>query len=345
MDASSQNNLTEGFDLDALSADPTGNASADGSEVIYELGGGATLQSKPEPEPKPSPKPPSPSPDSESKPNQELDPLRQAEEFKQKGNKSFQAQHYLDAIDHYTSAIQACPNPESFSSDDLLDLKERHEEKEQEKATRRYERDSNRRLAHRRNPRKDGKDTDTDVQDKDTHKDSDHDEAQEEDDEEASSLEPTPFHPPTHTHAKPLSIYHSNRAACLVHLEKYDDAIQDCDIALWLQPDYVKALIRRMGCYEKTDRTELALKDAKAALEICERGKNGGVNARMMREVRGHVKRLEKEEEVRMEKLKEETMGKLKDLGNSILGNFGMSMDNFKAEKDPNTGSYSIRMV
>lgn len=28
--------------------------------------------------------------------------------------------------------------------------------------------------------------------------------------------------------------------------------------------------------------------------------------------------------------------------GNSVLGNFGMSLDNFKAEKDPNTGSYNI---
>lgn len=34
--------------------------------------------------------------------------------------------------------------------------------------------------------------------------------------------------------------------------------------------------------------------------------------------------------------------GKLKDLGNTVLGKFGMSLDNFKAEKDPNTGSYSI---
>ena len=35
-------------------------------------------------------------------------------------------------------------------------------------------------------------------------------------------------------------------------------------------------------------------------------------------------------------------VGKLKDLGNTVLGKFGMSLDNFKAEKDPNTGSYSI---
>lgn len=29
-------------------------------------------------------------------------------------------------------------------------------------------------------------------------------------------------------------------------------------------------------------------------------------------------------------------------MGNSLLGRFGMSVDNFKAVKDPNTGSYSL---
>lgn len=44
----------------------------------------------------------------------------------------------------------------------------------------------------------------------------------------------------------------------------------------------------------------------------------------------------------RDEALKEEMMGKLKDMGNSFLGYFGMSLDNFKATKDPTSGSYSI---
>ena len=35
-------------------------------------------------------------------------------------------------------------------------------------------------------------------------------------------------------------------------------------------------------------------------------------------------------------------LGKLKDLGNSLLGKRGLSLDNFKAVQDPATGSYSI---
>lgn len=35
-------------------------------------------------------------------------------------------------------------------------------------------------------------------------------------------------------------------------------------------------------------------------------------------------------------------MEQLKGLGNSVLGMFGMSLDNFEAKKDPSTGSYSI---
>jgi hypothetical protein len=44
-----------------------------------------------------------------------------------------------------------------------------------------------------------------------------------------------------------------------------------------------------------------------------------------------------------MSKMKDEALGKLKDLGNSILGNFGMSLDNFNMKQDP-SGQWSISM-
>ena len=52
---------------------------------------------------------------------------------------------------------------------------------------------------------------------------------------------------------------------------------------------------------------------------------------------------LAKRIEERNEKLKQEMLGKLKEVGNKILGKFGMSVDNFKMVQDPETGGYSIK--
>ncbi|GIX64882.1 tetratricopeptide repeat-containing protein [Babesia caballi] len=47
--------------------------------------------------------------------------------------------------------------------------------------------------------------------------------------------------------------------------------------------------------------------------------------------------------EKELEKEKEEMIGKLKNLGNSLLGKVGLSLDNFKVNKDHATGSYNIQ--
>ena len=47
--------------------------------------------------------------------------------------------------------------------------------------------------------------------------------------------------------------------------------------------------------------------------------------------------RLEAAAAAKLEQQKEEMLGKLKELGNGILGKFGMSLDNFKARLDPNS--------
>jgi hypothetical protein len=60
------------------------------------------------------------------------------------------------------------------------------------------------------------------------------------------------------------------------------------------------------------------------------------------RRAKSELERVEGLVKARDEALKSEMLGKLKDLGNSLLGKFGLSLDNFKAVQDPATGSYSI---
>jgi hypothetical protein len=115
----------------------------------------------------------------------------------------------------------------------------------------------------------------------------------------------------------------------------WEDAVRDCSDALELVPEYTKARLRRAHAYEKCDKLEEALGDY-IRLEAEAPGSTEAAHA---------VPRLERAIKDRDEKLKGEMMGKLKDLGNSILGNFGLSTDNFQFNQDPATGGYNINFV
>jgi tetratricopeptide (TPR) repeat protein len=129
------------------------------------------------------------------------------------------------------------------------------------------------------------------------------------------------------------AVYFSNCAACHMRLEEHSEAAIDCSAALDLRPDYVKALVRRAAALEAMKNYEEALMDLRKALEA-EPGNKAAEEG---------VKRMEPLAAAAAEVAKDEMIGKLKDLGNTLLGKFGMSLDNFKTEKDPDTGSYSIK--
>ncbi|CAA7400138.1 unnamed protein product [Spirodela intermedia] len=132
------------------------------------------------------------------------------------------------------------------------------------------------------------------------------------------------------------SICHANRAVCYSKLGKYEDTTKECTKALDLNPSYLKALLRRGEAHEKLQHFDEAIADMKKIIEL----HPSDVQSR--REAEKAIRRLEPLAAEKREKLKDEMIGKLKDLGNSVLGRFGMSVDNFKAVKDPNTGSYSV---
>ncbi|TYZ61166.1 hypothetical protein PybrP1_012382 [[Pythium] brassicae (nom. inval.)] len=131
------------------------------------------------------------------------------------------------------------------------------------------------------------------------------------------------------------AVYFSNRAACLIRLGRPEEAIDDCTQAIELSPTYVKALVRRAEAYEKLDRLDEALRDYDAVLKI---------DATIRPVVAAHA-RVKAVVEERQEKMKAEMLDKLKGFGNTILGKFGLSTDNFQMVQDPATGSYNINFT
>ncbi|XP_004467278.1 tetratricopeptide repeat protein 1 [Dasypus novemcinctus] len=134
---------------------------------------------------------------------------------------------------------------------------------------------------------------------------------------------------------KDRSILFSNRAAARMKQDKKELAVSDCSKAIRLNPNYIRALLRRAELYEKTDKLDEALEDYQSVLE-----KDPSVH-----QAREACMRLPKQIEERNERLKEEMFGKLKDLGNLVLRPFGLSTENFQIKQDSSTGSYSINFV
>lgn len=134
---------------------------------------------------------------------------------------------------------------------------------------------------------------------------------------------------------KERAILYSNRAAARLKQDKTEPALTDCTKAIELNPDYIRALLRRAELYEKTDKLDEALADYKSVLEK-------DLSCRQAKEA---CMRLPRQIEERNERLKEEMISKLKDLGNLVLKPFGLSTANFQVNQDSNTGSYSINFV
>lgn len=93
-----------------------------------------------------------------------------------------------------------------------------------------------------------------------------------------------------------------------------------------------QAYFRRYQAYMKMEKLDEALADIEKLIELSPESS-----------YQSKRRELQKKIDERNEKLKEEMLGKLKDVGNKILGKFGMSLDNFKMVQDPATGGYNIK--
>ncbi|KAI9460842.1 TPR-like protein [Lactarius psammicola] len=140
---------------------------------------------------------------------------------------------------------------------------------------------------------------------------------------------------------KARSVLNANIAACYVKLGENENAVKACTEALQDDPHYVRVLLRRAQCNEKIgswSALSSAKEDYTALLTQLPPSSN------QVAEVNRSLRLLGPRIEEAQKREVGEVVGKLKDLGNSVLGRFGLSTDNFKFE--PNgQGGYSVNFT
>ncbi|KAJ3564376.1 hypothetical protein NP233_g8333 [Leucocoprinus birnbaumii] len=133
------------------------------------------------------------------------------------------------------------------------------------------------------------------------------------------------------------AILNANIGACHVKLGDHKLAVEACTKALKDDPKYVKALNRRAASNEilgSWSALTAVQEDYNTLLEILPVGKES-------KEIQNKLQKLKPRLEAAQKSETAEMMDKLKTLGNSFLGNFGLSTDNFKFV--PNgQGGYSV---
>ncbi|KAG2146549.1 TPR-like protein [Suillus bovinus] len=141
--------------------------------------------------------------------------------------------------------------------------------------------------------------------------------------------------------AKARAVLNANIGACLVKLSDHNGAVESCTQSLLDDPHYIKALQRRAASNEHLgtwSSLTQAQEDYKSLLELLP------PTSPQIAQTKRSLQLLEPRQQAAQKKEMAEMTGKLKNLGNSILGNFGLSTDNFKFE--PNgQGGYSMNFV
>ncbi|KAI0702526.1 TPR-like protein [Cytidiella melzeri] len=153
---------------------------------------------------------------------------------------------------------------------------------------------------------------------------------------------PPPDPTPLQTECKKArAVLNANIAACHVKLGEHNEVVAACTEALLDDPSYVKALQRRAASNEQLDTwasLTSAQEDYTKLLDLSPPGSAQYIETRrVLSALKPRVEDAQKRETSEM-------MDKLKGIGNSILGNFGLSTNNFQFT--PNgQGGYSMQFV
>ena len=253
-----------------------------------------------------------------------------ASNLKSNGNARFARMAFGDALDAYEEAIGLLEKATTGGA------KKRREEEEEEEDAKREEKEG------KEKEKEEEAASDKREEETPTAKRS---EEEEEEEEQKRTIGTTKA--PTKTELL-LATLHANAGACLMKQEKFEECVGRCSKAIDLHPLYGKAYARRAQAYEKLDDVERALEDYERAVEIEEKVNEESEDERKRARKSAHrekVNLLKPKVDAKREETKKEMFKQLRSLGDMVLGNFGLSCDNFKAEKDENTGGYSLKFV
>ena len=128
-------------------------------------------------------------------------------------------------------------------------------------------------------------------------------------------------------------ILNCNKGICFNKLNEYDKALESFKDALKYNKDYSKALCNKMLLLKKKEEYLEAYEDFKRLKTL---------DYNLWENYRNFEGELSYKAEIQKKKMTDEMLGKLKDMGNTILGKFGLSLNNF--QMTPNgQGGYSIQ--
>lgn len=137
------------------------------------------------------------------------------------------------------------------------------------------------------------------------------------------------------------SIIYANVAATHLRLLQYKQAVQACNQSLIDQPTYIKALYRRAQANEEIGGwagLSSAIQDYQSLL------KDKDLPSATRPSITAALHRLQPQADQAAQKEKDEMLDKLKGLGDSLLGNFGLSTKNFQFTQQEG-GGYSMNFV
>ncbi len=128
-------------------------------------------------------------------------------------------------------------------------------------------------------------------------------------------------------------ILNCNKGICFNKLNDYDKALDCFREALKYNKDYSKALCNKMLLLNKKEEYLEAYEDFNRLKTL---------DYNLWENYRNMENGLAYQAEIQKKKMTNEMLGKLKDMGNTILGKFGLSLNNF--QMTPNgQGGYSIQ--